>query len=100
MCAIKLHPAKNSSAAIVITALYCAPKQTKEPTLAKLDSISDEIIDERTGDVLSHRYLGDFNTSSWGTLFEEWCLEIGAWQLNDPPTSTINTGGVLVHAAL
>ena len=47
-----------------------------------------------------HIIMGDFNTSTWRGLYEEWRREAELWQLNDPRCPTRNGGGVLDHALL
>ena len=51
--------------------------------------------DEYTKQTKQHLLIGDFNTTSWGDLYQEWVQEEGLWELVNPTQPTITTGGCI-----
>ena len=96
-CRVLLFPIRFPEAAVVITGVYVPPKQTKHLTLDGLSQLSTPIRDKETQLSVSHIITGDFNATTWIPLFEEWGLESGIWQLNDPVLPTATTGSTLDH---
>ena len=91
MCSARLFPTTSPQSTILITGIYIPPKATKEVTMPLLLNLGRSVKNETADMTFSRVIAGDFNTTSWGDLFEEWSLEMGIWQLNDPGVPTINT---------
>ena len=96
-CSIRLFPTAVLQTALVFTGIYIPPNRTLDLSLEALGTLGAPVTDTTTQETLSHILAGDFNTTTWTPLFEEWGLEAGMWQLNDPTVSTANTGSTLDH---
>ena len=94
-CSVRLFPTKALRSSVVVTGVYIPPRETPMLNIDLLKKLSANIHDVTTGTIISHLIGGDFNTPSWCPLFEEWGLEEGLWQLNDPTLPTANTGSTL-----
>ena len=60
-----LYPTGNRDLALLLTAIYIPPSGTSELTMNSLETMSKDRVDTKTGRVLSHLLLGDYNTTSW-----------------------------------
>ena len=91
-CAIKLYKSEEPAAALLISGTYVPPKKTAKLTPEELGQLSTNIENLSANAPYPHIVVGDFNTTSWMQLFNEWCQTKGIWYLNDPCVSTIDTG--------
>ena len=94
-CSIMLYPTDQQETAIKITGVYISPKRTRALTAKKFAKLSKASINNKTGEIQQHLLVGDFNTTSWTSLFHEWTQEEGIWKLVNPELPTISTGGCI-----
>ena len=99
-CCAKVFPKSAPEEAILITGMYISPKNTRHVSLHDLLKISgtNPSPDKKEGEeatTLSHIITGDFNTTTWSGLFEEWCQTSSAWTLVNPRLPTITTGSCI-----
>ena len=82
-------------AIIAITGIYIPPGKTNEITQEGLDSLSLPIQSQEAAAAFPHVITGDLNTRTWEPLYEEWCTQLGIWDLSDPTEPTYTAGSTL-----
>ena len=91
-CSTKLPPAKNPETAIRLTAVYIPPPKVKLLKMEVLEKLNEPITDPDTHTVSPHVLGGDFNTTGWKRLYEEWLRKTGTMDLVYPQMPTYAGG--------
>ena len=91
----KLYPTKDPITAICISAVYLPPRGAKKIKMDMLHKLSEAVVDKDTNAVLPHIFAGDFNTTGWQRLYEEWLQEQGIMDLMNPQVPTYAGGSAI-----
>ena len=91
-CACRIYPTANPITAIDIIGVYIPPSGA---TSLSTDLLHDILLDrdgKQEEELTPCLIAGDFNTTSWGLLYEEWVQTEGMIELVDPNIPTYASG--------
>ena len=93
-CSCRLYPTKNPITAIDVVGVYITPNNSKKLTLDLLNKLyrGPQKGDAKAEDTPPILFGGDFNTTSWPLLYEEWLQSAGLIDLVDPEVPTYAAG--------
>ena len=95
VCSTKVFPANDPIAAICISAIYLPPRRAKNVKMDMLKKLGGVVVDPDAKVVLPHILGGDFNTTGWLRLYEEWLQGQGILDLISPQVPTYARGAAI-----
>ena len=98
-CSTKLYPTNDPETAIRLTAVYIPPPKVKLLKMEVLEKLNRPTTDPDTHSTLPHILGGDFNTTGWRRLYEEWLQKTGTMDLVNPQMPTY-AGGTAIDKFL
>ena len=94
-CSVLLFPTDDPRTAIIITGVYISPANTGLLSRTWIGALSAPIVREETRTDYPHLIAGDFDVTTWQSMYDEWIQESGAQELLNPETPTFALGSTL-----
>ena len=98
-CTTKIFPTENPITALRVTGVYIPPGGVATIKMETLKRLSAPGAEENTEETLPHIIGGDFNTTGWKRMYEEWLQTEGVFDLVDPQVPTY-AGGTAIDKFL